>query len=62
MGALGICLGGIGAHKFYQGKTVLGVVYVIFCWTMVPIVVGFIEGVRYLFMPLDDFYFQYYEK
>ncbi len=57
--ALAIFLGGIGAHKFYQGKTFQGVMYLIFCWTFLPGFVGFIEGVRYLFMPVEDFYDQY---
>ena len=57
--ALAIFLGGIGAHKFYQGKTFQGVMYLILCWTFLPGFVGFIEGVRYLFMPVEDFYEQY---
>lgn len=57
--ALAIFLGGIGAHKFYQGKTFQGVMYLLFFWTFLPGFVGFIEGVRYLFMPVEDFYEQY---
>ena len=57
--ALAIFLGGIGAHKFYQGKTFQGVMYLVFCWTFLPGFVGFIEGIRYLFMPVEDFYEQY---
>ena len=57
--ALAVFLGGIGAHKFYQGKTFQGVMYLLFCWSFVPGFVGFIEGVRYLFMPVEDFYEQY---
>ena len=60
--ALAIFLGGFGAHKFYQGKTLQGVLYVIFCWTAIPSFIGFIEGLKYLFMKLDDFYAEYYEK
>lgn len=57
--ALAIFLGWVGAHKFYQGKTFQGVLYIIFFWTTLPTWISFIEGVRYLFMPIDDFYFQY---
>ncbi|MFV0527988.1 MAG: TM2 domain-containing protein [Lachnospiraceae bacterium] len=47
-GILGIFLGGIGIHKFYLGKVGMGVLYLCFCWTGIPAVVGFIEGIIYL--------------
>lgn len=47
-GLLGILLGGIGVHKFYLNKVGLGIVYVLFCWTFVPAIIGFIEGIIYL--------------
>lgn len=47
-GVLGILLGGIGAHKFYLGKIGMGILYLVFCWTGIPEVVGFIEGIMYL--------------
>jgi len=34
--ALAIFLGSLGAHKFYQGKTLQGVLYLIFFWTTLP--------------------------
>ena len=42
---LAIFLGGLGAHKFYSGKVGTGVVYLIFCWTFIPAIIGFIEGI-----------------
>lgn len=60
MSALAIFGGCIGAHKFYQGKTKWGILYLLFWWTAIPGIVGFIEGIRYLFMPMDDFYETYY--
>ena len=60
--ALAIFLGTLGAHKFYQGKTFQGVLYLVLCWTTLPTWIGFIEGIRYLFMPVDDFYNQYINK
>ena len=60
--ALAVFLGGFGAHKFYQGKTMQGVFYVLFCWTGIPSLIGFCEGLKYLFMKLDDFYLDYYER
>ena len=59
---LAIFLGSLGAHKFYQGKTFQGVLYLIFFWTTLPTWISFIEGIRYLFMPVDDFYKQYIDK
>ena len=47
-GVLGIFLGGIGAHKFYLGKIGMGILYLSFCWTGIPVIVGFIEGIMYL--------------
>ena len=43
--ALLLCLflGGLGAHKFYLGKVGLGVLYILFCWTFIPIIVSFVE-------------------
>ena len=47
-GILGILLGGLGIHKFYLGKAGLGIVYLLFSWTFIPALVGFIEGIIYL--------------
>lgn len=47
-GLLGIFLGGIGVHKFYMGKIGMGILYLLFCWTGIPAIVGFIEGIIYL--------------
>jgi TM2 domain-containing membrane protein YozV len=49
-GLLGIFLGGIGVHKFYLGQTGLGVVYLVCCWTFIPAIVGFVEGIVLLSM------------
>lgn len=42
---LAIFLGGIGAHKFYAGHFGQGVVYLLFCWTLIPLIIGFFEGI-----------------
>lgn len=60
--ALAIFFGSLGAHKFYQGKTFQGILYILFLWTTIPTWISFVEGVRYLFMPVEDFYFQYLDK
>lgn len=47
-GILAVLLGGLGAHKFYQGNVKLGVVYLCFFWTGIPAVLGLIEGILIL--------------
>ena len=47
-GLLAIILGGIGVHKFYLGKVGMGILYICFCWTGIPAIVGFIEGIMYV--------------
>jgi hypothetical protein len=49
-GVLALLLGGVGAHKFYLGQTGAGIVYLLFCWTLIPGIVGFIEGISLLTM------------
>jgi TM2 domain-containing membrane protein YozV len=56
---LAIFLGGIGIHKFYLGQVGWGVLYMVFCWTWIPMVVGFIEGIIYLTMSDKDFLTKY---
>ena len=60
--ALAIFLGSFGAHKFYQGKTLQGVIYFLLSWTTLPMWISIVEGIRYLFMPVEDFYTQYIKK
>ncbi len=45
---LALFLGGFGIHKFYLGQTGMGLLYLIFSWTGIPWVLGWIEC---FFMP-----------
>jgi TM2 domain-containing membrane protein YozV len=56
---LAIFLGGIGIHKFYLGKVGWGIMYLIFCWTWIPMIVSFIEAIIYLTMSEKDFEAKY---
>ena len=47
---LAFFLGGIGVHRFYLGRGVSGVLYLIFCWTFIPAILAFIETFRLLLM------------
>ncbi|RZV06108.1 double zinc ribbon protein [Natrinema hispanicum] len=51
-GVLALLLGGLGAHKFYQGNMKLGVLYLCFFWTGIPAVLGLVEGI--LMLIADD--------
>ncbi|MBF0647889.1 NINE protein [Dysgonomonas sp. GY75] len=49
---LAIFLGGIGVHRFYLNQTGLGLLYLLFCWTFIPLAVSFIDFIWLLTM--DD--------
>ena len=64
---LALFLGGIGIHKFYLGQIVMGILYLLLCWTLVPAIVAFIESL--VLFGMDDKNFQrkynpdeYYER
>lgn len=56
---LALLLGGLGVHKFYLGRIGWGVVYLVFCWTFIPSLLGLIEGIIYAFMSDADFHAKY---
>lgn len=45
---LALLLGWIGIHKFYLGKVVQGIVYLLFSWTGIPGIIALFEGITYL--------------
>ena len=55
-GILAILVGGLGIHKFYLGKVGKGILYLLFCWTAIPGIIGLVEGIIYL--TSDDHNFQ----
>ena len=50
---LSFFLGGLGVHKFFVNKTGLGIIYLLFCWTGIPGVIGIIEGILAILKPAD---------
>jgi TM2 domain-containing membrane protein YozV len=54
-GILAILLGDFGVHKFYLGNTGLGILYLAFCWTLIPGIIGLVEGIQYLTMSDEQF-------
>lgn len=58
-GIFALLLGGIGIHKFYLGRPVQGIVYILFCWTFIPAIVALIEGIIYLTMSDEAFTAKY---
>ena len=54
-GLFGIFLGGFGVHKFYMGKVGMGILYLLFCWTFIPALIGLIEGIIYLCESDEEF-------
>lgn len=52
---LALLVGGLGAHKFYMGKYLQGVIYILFCWTCIPSLVALVEGILYLVETEENF-------
>ena len=58
-GLLALLLGGAGIHKFYLGSWGWGLIYLVFIWTYVPALLGFIEGIMFLTMSEENFNVKY---
>ena len=58
-GILAILLGSIGVHKFYQGNTRNGLLYLCFFWTGIPAVLGLIEGILILVADVETYEREY---
>lgn len=52
---LALVLGGIGAHHFYLGQPLLGILYLLFCWTFIPAIIALVEFIIYLCMSDESF-------
>ena len=54
---IGLCLflGGIGAHKFYAGKWIQGLLYLAFSWTWVPVGLSLVDLLVAMFKTPDQY-------
>lgn len=48
---LALFLGGLGAHRFYLGEFKKGALYLVFCWTFIPLFVALYDAFRYFRHP-----------
>ncbi|MCL2040362.1 MAG: TM2 domain-containing protein [Bacteroidetes bacterium] len=51
---LAIFFGGYGIHKFYIGNP-KALLYLLFCWTGIPSIMGIVQGIKYLLMSDKEF-------
>lgn len=52
-------LGGLGAHHYYLGNTVRGIVYTLACVTFIPAIVSFFEFFVLASMSTNEFHLKY---
>ncbi|MCE3026860.1 TM2 domain-containing protein [Salinicola sp. DM10] len=56
---LAFFLGGFGVHRFYLGQPIVGLIYLLFCWTLVPALIAFFEFIYFLVISEEKFDLQY---
>jgi TM2 domain-containing membrane protein YozV len=42
-------------HKFYVRELTWGIIYILFIWTLIPFLAGFVEAIRYMYMTDEEF-------
>lgn len=47
-------LGGFGVHHFLTKNTTKGILYLVFCWTGIPTILGIIDGIKASQMHADE--------
>ena len=55
-------LGWIGIHRFYLGHVGTGLIYLIFCWTLIPGIIALFEFFYFFSMDEDNFDRKYNKK
>ena len=56
---LALFLGGLGIHRFYIGQIGWGFVFLLLSWTFIPMILGFIDALRYWLMGEAEFQHRY---
>lgn len=44
-GLIAIFIGDFGIHRFYAGRWLSGILYLLFFWTFIPGILGLVEGI-----------------
>lgn len=52
---LALLVGGFGVHKFYLGRPITGTLYLLFCWTPVPLILSFLDFLFLLAISTESF-------
>lgn len=55
-GTLALFLGGLGIHQFYLGNSGKGILYLLFCWTFIPVIIAFVDAI--IIFSYDDKQFE----
>ncbi len=52
---LAVLFGWFGIHRMYLGQYFIWFLYLIFCWTLVPLVISILEIIYFIFISKTDF-------
>lgn len=56
---LSFFLGALGFQKFYLGETGKGILSILFCWTFIPVLIGWIDFVKFVSVSEEKFSLKY---
>ncbi|MCL4114806.1 UNVERIFIED_CONTAM: hypothetical protein GTU68_039912, partial [Idotea baltica] len=59
---LSLILGIYGIQKFYLGEIKKGILSIVFCWTLIPLLIGLSDFFNFLFMKKENFSNKYNSK
>jgi TM2 domain-containing membrane protein YozV/uncharacterized tellurite resistance protein B-like protein len=59
---LSFFLGGFGIHRFYLGQITLGILYILFFWTFIPLIIAVLDTILFFNMTQEKFDSKYNRK